>query len=91
MYYKLLVIFVVMFVFVLFVMVEIDMLFVFDWKFEGLLVLYFLVVDNGYFVDVGLDVEIVEGVGLFDVILKVVIGVFLIGFVDINLLMCFFD
>jgi NitT/TauT family transport system substrate-binding protein len=72
-------------------MAETDMPFALDWKFEGPSAPYFLAVDNGYFADAGLDVEIAEGAGSLDAIPKVATGAFPIGFADINSLMRFLD
>jgi NitT/TauT family transport system substrate-binding protein len=65
--------------------------FALDWKFEGPSAPYFLAIDNGYFSEAGLDVEISAGKGSLDAIPKVATGAFPIGFADINSLVKFLD
>ena len=65
--------------------------FALDWKFEGPAGPYFLAVDNGYFAEAGLDVQVTEGNGSLDAIPKVATGAFPVGFADINSLMRFLD
>ena len=68
-----------------------DIAFALDWRFEGPSAPYFLAIDNGYFADAGLDVEITAGEGSLDAIPKVASGNFPIGFADINSLIRFLD
>ncbi len=68
-----------------------DMNFALDWKFEGPSAPYFAAIDNGYFGDAGLNVEISAGQGSLDAIPKVATGAFPIGFADINSLVKFLD
>ena len=68
-----------------------DIAFALDWRFEGPSAPYFLAIDNGYFADAGLDVEITAGQGSLDAIPKVASGNFPIGFADINSLIRFLD
>ncbi|WP_231592504.1 ABC transporter substrate-binding protein [Pelagovum pacificum] len=68
-----------------------DMPFALDWRFEGPSAPYFLAIDNGYFSDADLNVEITEGNGSLDAIPKVATGAFPVGFADINSLMRFLD
>ena len=65
--------------------------FALDWKFEGPAAPYVLAVDEGYFADAGLAVEVTEGNGSLDAIPKVATGAFPVGFADINSLMRFLD
>lgn len=65
-------------------LVQIDIKFILDWKFEGLLVLFFIVFDKGYFVEEDLNVIIDFGVGFCEFIFWVVIGIYDMGFGDIN-------
>ena len=65
--------------------------FALDWKFEGPSAPYFLAVDDGFYADAGLDVEISEGKGSLDAIPKVATGAYPVGFADINSLMKFLD
>lgn len=65
--------------------------FALDWKFEGPAAPYFVAIDNGYFSDAGLSVEITAGSGSLDAIPKVATGAFPIGFADINSLIKFLD
>ena len=65
--------------------------FALDWKFEGPSAPYFAAIDNGYFGEAGLDVEITAGSGSLDAIPKVATGAFPIGFADINSLVKFLD
>ncbi|MEM1272205.1 MAG: ABC transporter substrate-binding protein [Pseudomonadota bacterium] len=68
-----------------------DIAFALDWRFEGPSAPYFLAIDNGYFADAGLAVEITAGQGSLDAIPKVASGQFPIGFADINSLIRFLD
>ena len=68
---------------------EID--FALDWRFEGPSAPYFLAIDNGYFADAGLEVEITAGQGSLDALPKVASGAFPVGFADINSLIRFLD
>lgn len=68
-----------------------EMNFALDWKFEGPAAPYFVALDEGYFADEGLTVEIAEGAGSLDAIPKVATGAYPIGFADINSLMRFVD
>nr|WP_083074795.1 ABC transporter substrate-binding protein [Thioclava electrotropha]QPZ90547.1 ABC transporter substrate-binding protein [Thioclava electrotropha] len=70
---------------------ETKMPFALDWKFEGPSAPYFLAVDEGYYGEAGLDVEIAEGKGSLDAIPKVATGAYPVGFADINSLMKFLD
>ncbi|OOY17863.1 ABC transporter substrate-binding protein [Thioclava sp. DLFJ4-1] len=70
---------------------ETKMPFALDWKFEGPSAPYFLAVDEGYYGNAGLDVEIAEGKGSLDAIPKVATGAYPVGFADINSLMKFLD
>jgi len=65
--------------------------FALDWKFEGPSAAYFAAVDNGYFADEGLSVDISAGQGSLDAIPKVATGAFPFGFADINSLIKFLD
>ena len=65
--------------------------FALDWKFEGPSAPYFLAIDEGYFEDEGLSVEISAGQGSLDAIPKVATGAFPMGFADINSLVKFLD
>ncbi len=65
--------------------------FALDWKFEGPSAAYFAAIDNGYFAEEGLSVEISAGRGSLDAIPKVATGAFPIGFADINSLITFLD
>lgn len=65
--------------------------FALDWKFEGPSAPYFAAIDNGYFDEKGLSVEITAGSGSLDAIPKVATGAFPIGFADINSLIKFLD
>jgi len=65
--------------------------FALDWKFEGPSAPYFAAIDNGYFAEAGLSVEITAGQGSLDAIPKVATGAFPIGFADINSLIKFLD
>lgn len=65
--------------------------FALDWKFEGPAAPYFVAVDQGFYKDAGLEVEVTEGAGSLDAIPKVATGAFPIGFTDINSLMKFID
>ena len=68
-----------------------DIAFALDWRFEGPSAPYFLAIDNGYFAEAGLNVEITAGQGSLDAIPKVASGNFPIGFADINSLIRFLD
>lgn len=68
-----------------------DFPFALDWKFEGPAAPYFAAIDNGYFDEAGLDVEISAGQGSLDAIPKVATGAFPVGFADINSLIKFLD
>ncbi len=65
--------------------------FALDWKFEGPAAPYFAAIDQGFFGEAGLDVEISAGQGSLDAIPKVATGAFPIGFADINSLIKFLD
>lgn len=65
--------------------------FALDWKFEGPSAPYFKAIDEGFFEDAGLAVEISAGQGSLDAIPKVATGAFPIGFADINSLIKFLD
>ena len=68
-----------------------EMPFALDWKFEGPAAPYFVAIDEGYFADAGLSVEITAGQGSLDAIPKVATGAFPVGFADINSLIKFLD
>ncbi|MBF9031822.1 ABC transporter substrate-binding protein [Rhodobacterales bacterium HKCCE3408] len=68
-----------------------DIAFALDWRFEGPSAPYFLAIDNGYFAEQGLNVEVTAGEGSLDAIPKVATGNFPIGFADINSLIRFLD
>ncbi|MEM7723380.1 MAG: ABC transporter substrate-binding protein [Pseudomonadota bacterium] len=68
-----------------------DIAFALDWRFEGPSAPYFLAIDNGYFADQGLNVEVTAGQGSLDALPKVASGAFPIGFADINSLIRFVD
>ncbi|MCB1396017.1 MAG: ABC transporter substrate-binding protein [Rhodobacter sp.] len=68
-----------------------DVPFTLDWRFEGPAAPYFLAVDNGYFADEGLSVEIAPGQGSLDAIPKVATGAFPMGFADMASLIKFID
>ena len=65
--------------------------FALDWKFEGPAAPYFTAIDNGYFSDAGLTVEVTAGKGSLDAIPKVATGAFPVGMADINSLVKFLD
>ena len=65
--------------------------FALDWRFEGPSAPYFLAIDNGYFAEAGLAVEITAGEGSLDALPKVASGAFPLGFADINSLVRFLD
>lgn len=65
--------------------------FALDWKFEGPSAPYFVAIDDGFFADAGLSVEIAAGQGSLDAIPKVATGAFPVGFADINSLIKFLD
>ena len=65
--------------------------FALDWRFEGPSAPYFLAIDNGYFADADLAVEVTAGQGSLDALPKVASGAFPIGFADINSLIRFLD
>jgi len=68
-----------------------DVPFALDWKFEGPSAPFFLAIDEGYFEQADLDVEISAGSGSLDAIPKVATGAFPFGFADINSLVRFLD
>ena len=68
-----------------------DLNFALDWKFEGPSAPYFAAIDQGFFEEAGLNVEISAGQGSLDAIPKVATGAFPIGFADINSLIKFLD
>ena len=68
-----------------------SMPFALDWRFEGPSAPYFVAIDQGYFADAGLEVEISAGEGSLDAIPKVATGAFPVGFADINSLIRFLD
>ncbi|MBY6113488.1 ABC transporter substrate-binding protein [Mameliella alba] len=65
--------------------------FALDWKFEGPAAPYFVAIDDGYFAEQDLSVEISAGQGSLDAIPKVATGAFPVGFADINSLIKFLD
>lgn len=68
-----------------------DLNFALDWRFEGPSAPYFMAIDNGYFADADLNVEITAGQGSLDALPKVASGAFPVGFADINSLIRFLD
>ncbi|MEL6551309.1 MAG: ABC transporter substrate-binding protein [Pseudomonadota bacterium] len=68
-----------------------EMPFALDWKFEGPSAPYFKAIDEGFFEEAGLAVEISAGQGSLDAIPKVATGAFPVGFADINSLIKFLD
>lgn len=70
---------------------ETEINFALDWRFEGPSAPYFMAIDNGYFADAGLAVEVTAGQGSLDALPKVASGAFPIGFADINSLIRFLD
>lgn len=70
---------------------DMDIQFALDWRFEGPSAPYFLAIDNGYFAEQGLSVEVTAGQGSLDAIPKVASGAFPMGFADINSLIRFLD
>lgn len=70
---------------------ETEMPFALDWKFEGPSAPYFAAIDQGFFGDADLKVEISPGKGSLDAIPKVATGAFPVGFADINSLIKFLD
>ncbi|PWE51288.1 ABC transporter substrate-binding protein [Thioclava sp. NG1] len=70
---------------------ETKMPFALDWKFEGPSAPYFLAIDEGFYGEARLEVEISEGKGSLDAIPKVATGAYPVGFADINSLMKFLD
>jgi NitT/TauT family transport system substrate-binding protein len=68
-----------------------DMPFALDWKFEGPSAPFFMAIDEGFFEEAELNVEITAGSGSLDAIPKVATGAFPIGFADINSLVRFLD
>ncbi len=68
-----------------------DLNFALDWRFEGPSAPYFLAIDNGYFGEAGLNVEVTAGQGSLDALPKVASGAFPMGFADINSLIRFVD
>ena len=67
------------------------MAFTLDWKFEGPAAPYTLAIEQGFYADEGLTVEISEGNGSLDAIPKVATGAFPVGFTDVSSLMKFLD
>ena len=65
--------------------------FALDWKFEGPSGAYFSAIDEGHFVEEGLEVDIWAGQGSLDAIPKVATGAAQFGFADINSLIKFLD
>ena len=57
-----------------------DVKFTLDWKFEGPAAPYFVAIDDGYFSEQDLSVEISAGQGSLDAIPKVATGAFPVGF-----------
>jgi NitT/TauT family transport system substrate-binding protein len=70
---------------------DMEIQFALDWRFEGPSAPYFLAIDNGYFAEQGLSVEVTAGQGSLDAIPKVASGAFPLGFADINSLIRFLD
>jgi len=70
---------------------ETKMPFALDWKFEGPSAPYFVAVDQGYFAEAGLDVEVTEGTGSLDAIPKVATGAYPVGFADMTSIIKFLD
>ncbi len=68
-----------------------SMPFALDWRFEGPSAPYFVAIDQGYFAEAGLEVEISAGEGSLDAIPKVATGAYPVGFADINSLIRFLD
>jgi NitT/TauT family transport system substrate-binding protein len=68
-----------------------EIAFALDWRFEGPAAPYFLAIDNGYYEEQGLSVEVTAGSGSLDAIPKVASGAFPVGFADINSLIRFLD
>lgn len=68
-----------------------SMPFALDWRFEGPSAPYFVAIENGYFAEAGLVVEVVAGQGSLDAIPKVATGAFPVGFADMNSLIKFLD
>ncbi|MCC5961821.1 MAG: ABC transporter substrate-binding protein [Rhodobacteraceae bacterium] len=68
-----------------------SMPFALDWRFEGPSAPYFVAIDQGFFADAGLEVEISAGEGSLDAIPKVATGAYPVGFADINSLIRFLD
>lgn len=62
-----------------------------DWRFEGPSAPYFYAIDNGFFEDAGINVEMAAGAGSLDAIPKVASGAFQMGFADINSVIRFVD
>jgi NitT/TauT family transport system substrate-binding protein len=70
---------------------EIQIPFALDWRFEGPSAPFFLAIDNGYFAEEGLSVEMTAGQGSLDAIPKIASGAFPMGFADINSMIRFID
>jgi len=70
---------------------DISIPFALDWRFEGPSAPYFLAIDNGYFAEEGLNVEVTAGQGSLDALPKVASGSFPLGFADINSVIRFID
>jgi len=68
-----------------------DLPFALDWKFEGPSAPFFMAIDEGFFEEADLNVEISAGSGSLDAIPKVATGAFPVGFADINSLVRFLD
>ncbi len=68
-----------------------NMPFALDWRFEGPSAPYFVAIDQGYFAEAGLSVEISAGQGSLDAIPKVATGAYPMGFADMNSLIKFLD
>lgn len=68
-----------------------DIPFALDWKFEGPSAPFFMAIDEGFFEESELSVEITAGSGSLDAIPKVATGAFPMGFADINSLVRFLD
>ncbi|MCC5976191.1 MAG: ABC transporter substrate-binding protein [Rubellimicrobium sp.] len=68
-----------------------SMPFALDWTFEGPSAPYFVAIDQGFFAEAGLEVEVTAGQGSLDAIPKVATGAFPVGFADINSLIKFLD
>ncbi|MCC5991975.1 MAG: ABC transporter substrate-binding protein [Rhodobacteraceae bacterium] len=73
------------------VQAQTNMPFALDWRFEGPSAPYFVAIDQGYFGEAGLSVEVTAGQGSLDAIPKVATGAFPVGFADMNSLIKFLD